>query len=148
MNALPAARPLFHTLHCTSFTPCPHFIPPPPPLAARTLFHTPPHSLPPLPLSPHTPYPRPPQNRAGAYCELRLGCHPDRSFSLESTKYQSQRVTVNQSGGMADGRNQATSTALSKRFNIYCKGVFRAGGVIIFYTSLSQVSGSSRHFSQ
>ncbi|ESO92329.1 hypothetical protein LOTGIDRAFT_121069, partial [Lottia gigantea] len=77
------------------------------------------------------------KGKGGAFCEFRIHVQHDLTVLLESVKYPLQFVTFLDNGRPADSRGVVDSDS-SRIFHIYCKGMFRNRGVIMFRTSRTQ----------
>ncbi|CAH1776005.1 unnamed protein product [Owenia fusiformis] len=78
------------------------------------------------------------QGRGSAYCDFRIRVQQDRSILLESVKYPLQQMTILPTGQAGDCRSNTTSPTVNRQFYAYCKGMFRAEGILMFCTSLYQ----------
>ncbi|XP_061166198.1 lipoxygenase homology domain-containing protein 1-like [Saccostrea echinata] len=74
---------------------------------------------------------------SGPYCEFRLRVQGDRSIMFESVKNPLQFLTFGEDGHPEDVRG-ILDKEKTRRFYVYCKGMFRHRGVVIFSTSLYQ----------
>ncbi|XP_048764444.2 lipoxygenase homology domain-containing protein 1-like isoform X2 [Ostrea edulis] len=74
---------------------------------------------------------------SGPYCEFRLRVQGDRSIMFESVKNPLQFLTFGEDGHPSDVRG-ILDKEKTRRFFVYCKGMFRHRGVLILSTSLYQ----------
>ncbi|XP_071964229.1 uncharacterized protein [Antedon mediterranea] len=76
--------------------------------------------------------------KGGINCEFKIRIQEDRTVILEATaKGSSQIATFLQSGKPGDSRGP--SIGPSRKLHCYVKGAFREDGIVLFYTSRTQV---------
>ncbi|XP_071154983.1 lipoxygenase homology domain-containing protein 1-like isoform X1 [Mytilus edulis] len=75
--------------------------------------------------------------KGGPFCEFRIRVQGDGSVILESVKNPLQFVTVGEDGHPQDVR-AILDKEPSRRFFVYCKGIFRHRGTVLLNTSSSQ----------
>ncbi|XP_021373395.1 lipoxygenase homology domain-containing protein 1-like isoform X2 [Mizuhopecten yessoensis] len=77
------------------------------------------------------------QGMGGPYCEFRVRVQHDRSVMLESMKNPLQFVTFGEDGQPDDVRGVLDKEP-TRRFFVYCKGMFRHRGIVMLCSSFTQ----------
>ncbi|KAK2179893.1 hypothetical protein NP493_465g00008 [Ridgeia piscesae] len=77
------------------------------------------------------------KGNGGTFCEFKIRVLDDRSVNLESAKFHNQMIAIQENGRLSDPRSHGNE--LAKEFFVYCKGMFRHDGTVMFYTSATQV---------
>ncbi|KAK3092113.1 hypothetical protein FSP39_025311 [Pinctada imbricata] len=75
--------------------------------------------------------------KGGPFCEFRVRVQGDRSVMLESVKNPLQFLTFGE-GGQPENVKGILDKEKTRRFFVFCKGMFRHRGVVMFSSSLTQ----------